>query len=158
MLYVDRLDPMELIPKKQIIPMLEKEAPDFLAEILQLEIPPSNDRLNVPIIATEDKHLAQELNQTDLERFLAEKCMYETGHAILFAELFNKFVEWLDPNEIHKWSKIRVGRSFPPQYPKGKSHRDGQIYIGNIAWSGAEGDREPKPKLIIKDGYLVPVE
>jgi len=158
MLYVDRLDPLELIPKKQIIPMLEKEAPDFLAEIIQLEIPPSNDRLNVPIIATEDKHLAQELNQTDLERFLSEKCMYETGHAILFAELYNKFIEWLDPNEIHKWSKIRVGRSFPPQYPKAKSHRDGQIYVGNITWSGVEGDKEPKPKLIIKDGYLVPVE
>jgi len=159
MCYVDSLDPTELIPKKLLIPMLEKEAPDFLADIIKLEIPPSNDRLNVPVIVTEDKQLAQQLNQTDLERFIEEKCVYATGRWIKFSDLFQKFNEWVDPGELHKWTKIRVGRSLPPQFPKGRNPKDGQFYVGNISWAGIAQSEEPaSSKYMIKDGYLVPVD
>ena len=159
MCYVDLLDPTDLIPKKQLIPMLEKEAPDFLAEVLKLELPPSNDRLNIPVIATEDKHLAQEMNQTDLERFIGEKCVYAIGHCIKFSELYERFTEWLGPTDVRQWSKIRVGRSLPAQYPKGRSPKDGQHYIGNVTWSGIERSAiEVLPKLVIKDSYLIPLE
>jgi len=159
MSYVELIDPTELIPKKQLITLLEKEAPDFLAEIMRLEIPPSYDRLNVPVLATEDKVIAQELNQTELERFLREKCAHSYGHRIKFSELYEKYIEWLEPNEIHKWSKIRVGRELPPQYPKGRCRKTGQFFIGNIAWAGVQMPEEPaSSKLIIRDGYLVPAD
>ena len=38
MIYVPGLDPIELIPKRELLPMLIKEAPDFLADILRLII------------------------------------------------------------------------------------------------------------------------
>lgn len=157
MLYVKPLDPIDLIPKKQIIPMLEKEAPDFLAAILDIELPPSNDRLNVPIISTEDKLLAQRLNQTDLERFIEEKCIYAEGKKIKVSSFHDRFIEWLDPNEIDKWSKIKVGRALPPQYPKGRSKRDGQFYIGNITWAGLDTDEEAEGKYILNGDFLEPV-
>lgn len=152
MCYVEPLDPLKLIPKKQIIPILEKEASDFLAEVINLELPVSNDRLNIPALTTEDKRLVQQLNQTDLESFVSEKCQLAPGYMIKFSDFTDKFQEWVDPNEVHRWSKIRIGRELPPQYPKGRRRKDGQFYIGNIGWAGVELDT--LDKLVIKDGYL----
>lgn len=155
MTYVDMLDPLALIPKKQLIPMLEKEAPDFLAEIMRLEIPKSNDRLNVPIISTDDKVAAQESSRNDLERYLADKCMYVPGCTIKFSDFYDKFVEWLEPDEIRKWSKIIVGREMPMPYVKGRLHKDGHHYIGNIKWANQETPEiASSAKLILRDGFL----
>lgn len=158
MVYVQPLDPIDLIPKKQIIPMLEKEAPDFLSAILSIELPPSSDRLNVPIIATEDKLLAQRLNQTDLERFIEEKCVYAEGKKIKVSAFHDRFIEWLEPNEVDKWSKITVGRSLPPQFPKGRSKKNGQFYIGNITWAGLDTEEETESKYILNGDFLEPIE
>jgi len=155
MCYVEPLSPLDLIPKKILIPMLEKEAPHFLAEILNLELPPSMDRLNVPVLLTEDKTMVQNLNKTHLEMFLEEKCTSVLGKMIKFSDFFAKFQEWLDPNEVHRWSKIRVGREVPPQYPKGRLHETAQFYLGNVAWK--EDIKEGEvilTKLVIKDGFL----
>lgn len=154
MIFVESLDPLELIPKKQLIPLLEAEAPDFLAEILNLEIPESNDRLNIPVIVTQDKTLAEDLNRTTLERFIADNCVPTIGCKIKFGDFYDKFVQSLDPNESSAWTKIKVGREIPPNYPKGRSHKDGQFYIGNIAWANTES--EAGEKLVIRDGFLEP--
>lgn len=157
MCYVDYLDPTQLIPKKHIIPQLEKEAPDFLADILKLELPASSDRLNVPAIETEDKHLAQKLNQTQLEMFLSEKVQQVPGRMIKFSDFYDMFIQWLDPNEISNWSKIKVGRDLPPIFPKGRLHETGQFYIGNICWTGeSTATKEILPRLILKNDYLEP--
>ena len=139
--------------------MLEREAPDFLAEIIGLELPPSSDRLNVPVIETEDKNIAQKLNQTQLELFVDEKTQHANGHMIKFSEFYDKFLEWMDPNEVHLWSKIRVGRELPPQLPKGRRRYDGQFYIGNICWAGIESTEETESKkLVSRNDYLVEIE
>ncbi len=150
--YVDLLDPLEMIPKRKIIPLLEKEAPDFLAEIIKLEIPESNDRLNVPVIATEEKKAIEKANQTMLEMYLDENCYCVQGERIKFSELYDKFQEWLEPNEVHNWSKIRVGRELPPRHPKGRLPQTGEHWIGNIAW---EPSQSKEPRLILVDGKLM---
>lgn len=155
MSFVECLNPIDLIPKKMIIPMLEKEAPDFLASILGLELPPSNDRLNIPVLATGDKIMVEQLNQTELESFIAEKCKAFDGGLIKFSDFHDKFIEWIDINEAGKWSKIRVGREMPPQYPKGRDPKTGHFYFGNICW--AVSNPEKTDKLTVKEGYLVPV-
>jgi hypothetical protein len=155
MCYVGPLDPLDLIPKKALIPLLEKEAPDFLAELLGLEIPPSQDRLNVPALATEDKSAVEQLNQTDLERFLSEKCSPLTGRMLKFSDFYDKFKEWVEPEEVHKWSKIRVGRELPPQYPKGRLYTDNQVYVGNVYWKDETPPGPRLKKLIRKDDHLV---
>ena len=158
MCYVDPLSPLELIPKKALIPLLEKEAPDFLAELTNLEIPVSSDRLNIPVIATDDKHLAQELNETPIQTFLKTICKPAPGHMLKFSEFFDKFIEWLaqfDPAAYHDYSKIRVGREIPPQYPKARSRKNGQFYVANLVWATEQIPHDEKlPALVVREGYI----
>ena len=152
MIYVDELDPEKLIPKKVLIPMLQGEAPDFMAEILGLELPNSNDRLNIPVLNTEEKKASEFANQSMLEIYCDEKLLSIAGQTIKFSDFYDKFLEWLDPQMIAYWTKIRVGKELPRKYPKGRVSADsGQFYLGNAAWEKCE----PKKKLILQDGKLV---
>lgn len=156
MCYVGSLDPMELIPKKDLEIMLEKEAPDFLSAILNLELPSSHDRLNVPVITTDDKKLTERLNRTPLQAFIDDECHYNSGEIIKFSEFYDRFVESLEPGEVHVWSKIRVGKELPPEYPRGRVMQLGaQFYIGNISWT-APDSKEMKPKMVLRGEKLVP--
>jgi hypothetical protein len=154
MLYVDNLDPKNIIPKKVMIPMLEKEAPDFMAEILNLELPLSNDRLNIPCLNTDDKSLIQQLNRSAMEAFIDEKCKLVAGRCLKFSNFFDKFQEWLEPNEINKWTKNRVAKELPRLLPKGRQHSDGQFYIGNISWVDDSCDIMFDHPVVLCAGYL----
>jgi hypothetical protein len=146
MIHVDQIDPLDLIPKRELFSRLEKEAPDFITELLALEIPPPHSRLNIPILITEDKKTAEILNQTDIERFISEKCHFVPGEIIKFSDFYDRFLEFLDPAEVGRWSKIKVGREIPPQFPKGRIMTlNAQFYIGNISWTAME---PTKPKLV----------
>jgi hypothetical protein len=142
----------QLIPKKLFISRLEKEAPDFLADIMQIELPQSNDRLNLPALETQEKAIAQELSKSDFEVFLEEKCVPCPGSWIKFSQLYEDFIKTCDPSTVDKWSKIRVGRELPTTYPKGRNRGDAHWYVGNIAYRGLE--RDCGKKYVFKDGYL----
>jgi Family of unknown function (DUF5906) len=158
MIFVPALDPIEMVPKKFFLPLLEKEASDFLASLLALEIPPSSDRLNVPVIITEEKLLAEDANMSFLEMFLKEECHYVAGEMVNYGEFYTKFQNWLDPNYLHQWTKIRVGRELPPHFPKGRNIHNGHLYIGNMSFENKNGTSPDKPKLILKDGKLISLE
>lgn len=151
MVLVDSLDPSQMIPKKQFLPMLEKEAPDFIAELLGLELPPSNDRLNIPCIGTEDKALAEFANQTFLELFISEKAHYIPGHRVKFGDFYARFMEWLDPQHAHLWSQIRVGRELPPRFAKGRMTNN-EMWIGNMSF---EDGKTPGLRYVVREGKLV---
>lgn len=142
--YVKALDPLEMIPKKRLIPMLESEAPAFLGELMRLELPPSEDRLNLPPIATGDKAVAETLNLNTLEAFINEYCKPMPGSVIKFTEFYERFVGTCFQGDETKWSKIRVGRSLPRQYPKGRMTNDANFHIANIAWM-TDPDNPKKP-------------
>ena len=137
-----------------ILPLLEKEAPDFLAEVLHLELPESNDRLNVPALLTEDKVMSQELNQNAIETFISEKCQHAPGYMLKLSDLYNKFQEWLPVNERRRWTKQRMTKSLPSYCAKGRMRQTGQFHIGNITWLGES--TEVSPRLMQQDGYLEP--
>ena len=158
MCYVKPLDPVEMIPKKRLLVLLEKEAQHFITAVMSLDLPPSIDRLNIPVITTEDKKLTEQMNQSTLQRFITEKCISANGCKIKFSDFYDRFVEWMEPNEISFWTKNRVGREFPPQFPKARFRKDGQFYIGNIAWAGTKSDEESGVRLIVKDDYLFPAD
>ncbi len=72
---------------------------------------------------------------------------------ILYSELFNLFTNWLDPNDVHSWSKIKFGRELPSQHTKGRFMSDGaQYYFGNISLT--PGDY-PGTQYIVYDNKLV---
>lgn len=149
MIEVSPLDPVDLIPKSQMLELLKKEASDFMAAVLSLEIPPSGDRLNVPIIATTEKRREEEVNLTMLDLFIKEKAHYVTGKVIKVSEWYERFQEYLDPSEIHEWSKIAVGRAMPSRFPKGRRRGDGQHYFGNISWDAYRPGETILPKLVL---------
>lgn len=158
MIHVSPLEPHELIPKSKLIEMLKKEAPDFMAEIMNLDIPPSNDRLNVPIIITDEKMLAQNANMTELESFIAENAYHVTGRMIKLSDFFEKFYMLIDHSEVEKWTKNRVSKEMPPQFPKGRRRQDGQFYYGNLSWEPRKADEPILPRLVIDGEYIVPEE
>ena len=152
MLYVPPLDPTNMIPKKQLKILLQKEAPDFLAAVMSLEIPPSPDRFHVPPVFTGDKAMVQRLNQTPLETFVEEQCKVAPGYMIPFKDFHDKFMEWIEADEVRNWGKIKTSRNLPPQYPKARVHGTSQVTIGNIAWK--DQVVEVRPRLVIRGEYL----
>jgi len=154
MIEVPPLDLIDMLMPQQLKALLEQESSDFLGEILSIEIPPSQDRLNVPVIDTDIKYQTAQLNRTTLEIFLDEKCHYAPGEMVLYADLFNQFINWLDPNDVYQWSKIKFGRELPTKYPKGRVMSKGaQFYIGNISFTPPTD--LSKPKLILRGDQLV---
>ena len=149
MCFVDVLK--DLIPKRDLIERLKKEAPDFVASLLHLEIPRSIDRLNLPVINTGEKETLQTNNETSLETFIREKVFYTAGNMVTVKEFYANFINWLDPDEAHNWSKIRMGKELPSNIPKGRRQEDGHFCIGNVAFEPTESTM---PKLILENGSL----
>ena len=154
MIYVGEIPQEEWENKRDLISRLRKEAPDFLGEIMRLEIPKSTDRLNVPVIATSEKAILQKQNQSALEQFIDENCHHAPGYFIKLSDFYDAFVKWMDPGEAYNWSKHKLGRMLNLPYVKGRM-RDAQFYIGNISFEVADEKRKP---FTVIDGKLVSME
>jgi phage/plasmid-associated DNA primase len=153
MCWVPPLEITAMIPKRLLLQKLQAEAPDFLAAIMDLDIPASTDRLAIPALATEDKATMQSINATPLERFITDCVENAPGNRIKFSDFFDKFQKSLEPNEIVEWTKRRMGAELPPQYPKGRIREDGQFYIGNVCWRGTKVATQGR--YVFVDPYIV---
>ena len=160
MIYVAPIDPIDQVPKRKLIQFLEKEAADFLGCVMQLEIPESDDRLNIPALDTQDKMTVGKLNQTAFDSFLEENCSLTPGFAIKFSDLYDVFIGGLDLNEAAYWSKIRVGKELPPKYPKARKHGTSDVYVGNIQWLkpdptlGRKSEQFSEDELVVRGIHL----
>jgi len=141
MSYVRPLDPLELIPKERLLSQLESEASDFLAELQRMELPPSGDRLRVPVVSTSEKRAVEATNESPVMSFIRERCDIEDGYWIKFSEFYDELLKSLEPDEIGRHTKIFVGRQLPPTCPKARSRTDSQQHIGNIKWKGKSSTR-----------------
>lgn len=148
--------PEKKIPKIDLLNMLHKEAPDFLRALLETDIPNSNDRLNVPVIITDEKKIAAEVNKSQLEMFLQDKCYYAPGHTILISNFFDAFREYCDPREVNFWTKQRISQEMPPEFAKGRLRQNAQWCYGNISFEPISNSELPKLVRGPKD-YLVPI-
>jgi len=128
----------KIIPRQELIQRLLEEAPDFIAELLNMQIPRSNDRLNIPVLRTAEKEFLEDANRTELEVFLDEHCYYVPGAITTFANLYEAFIATLEGSEVMKWSKIRVGKQMPQdRFPKGR-RGDGNWCFGNLSFEDFE--------------------
>ena len=130
----------KVIPKRDLIASLEAEGPDFLRSLIDLEIPRSNDRLNLPVLETQDKIDSMELSKNELELFFTDKVKHVPGKWIPFSELYDTFLEYIDAKDRFKWSKIRVGREIPTPYIKGRCRENSQFHVANASWTAEGGD------------------
>jgi len=148
--------PEKIIPKRELLITLEKEAPDFLGELLRLEVPESNDRLAVPVIETSDKTTASEANRSLLDAYITETCHHEPGYVISLAEFYEAFIAWLDPSERFNWSsKQKVSQEMPDRFPKGRLSTTPTWHWGNISF---KKENDLKSLLIAVGDKLVPKE
>ena len=153
MIRVPDLDPLQLIPKRKLIEMLEAEASDFLGEIMRLELPESPDRLNIPILDTSEKLMMQRLAKNPFDGFLQDSTSHVPGRQIKFSELYAKFIESIDMIERGNWSKTRIGKLIQRHpYVKGRNRKDAQWYVGNIAWT--EDQLEPEGVCTVRGEYM----
>lgn len=150
MIHVGELENKE--GKRDFLLKLEKEAPDFLAAILKLEIPKSNDRLGIPVIETSSKIGASRDNKNLLELYIDEHCYYVPGVMTTIAEFYDKFTAWLDPNDRYDWSKVKVGRAMPDRFPKGRNPKNAQWCFGNISFDDIKSKDKP---LVLRSDKLV---
>jgi len=134
MIHVGSLSKNDYIAPDIFEKRLEKEAPDFLARLISTEIPLSHDRLNLPVIETSDKASVQDMNKTYVQEFLIQHCTQISGALIKISEFYDRFINWLPPEEVNNWTQNRVGKKMPPQYPKGRIRKTGHFHYGNICW------------------------
>lgn len=137
MCYVPELDVLDLIPKTELIELLQKEASDFLTEVLHVEIPKSNDRLNVQVIITADKMTAEEEQMNMVELFIQQECYHVDGEHVNYAEFYDKFFDWLPPEEqLNRiYTKNNASKLLPRWAIKGRNTNGGQLSIGNLSFT-----------------------
>lgn len=145
--------PEKEIPKEELLRLLDKEAPDFLSAIMNLEIPPANGRLRIPYLDTQDKIVAASAQRNALEMFLAEECFHAPGEKIPLSEFYDKFITSLDPAERALWgSKQSVSKAMPSHVVKGRNAGSAQWCWGNISFTKPETTN--KKALVVVDGTL----
>ncbi len=153
MIHVPKLPIEQMIPKAILLKRLEQEAPDFLRAVLDLEIPKSNDRLNIPMLETDEKATLADRNKNLLMQFIQENCWNVTGHTIKYSDFYSRFCNFIKKSgEESEWSQIKVTRALPLENPSGASTKhQNQKYIGNLAWRiGPDGEEIPKPEALPK--------
>ncbi len=154
LIYVGKLPKERMIPKDQLRVLLQKEAPDFLASILAMEIPKSDSRLALPIIETEDKKQLEARNMSFLEQFIASECKEVDGHHIPCDEFVERFLAWLqevDQIERQRWTKNRIGRELPARIPRARIGNGNITGYGNLSF---DKNAVPSRKLVKKGEYL----
>ena len=154
-IYVRELPLEDMIPKRIIIPILEKEAPDFLAELLNLEIPESQDRLMIPVIETSDKVRIQEYHESPLQAFIRQECVAAAGYSIKYSEFHEKFIRSLEPEIAADWGKHKVGKELPHTILKGRSTKHSSaVHLGNVAWKDEDISESRVSMFLSKQGTL----
>jgi hypothetical protein len=135
---VDEIDRTDMLTSVELKTKLRKEAPDFLTELMSIELPPPPPgRMGMPVIRTEEKMRAEKNKESRLESFLREST-YPVDGAILTVEEFNDaFIASLDPSERMNWPKSRISREMPlERFPKGKSSSfSNRMCYGNLSFT-----------------------
>jgi len=153
---VPDLNPTELIPRDELIEHLEAEATDFITHVMNLEIPPSGSRLNVPVVNTDAKEVVSSYNQNPVDTFISNHCTEQVGGLIKFAQFYARFTAGLEQEERGAWSKVKVSKALKVKFPSGGLPREAnKSYIGNICWNGDNIGAPDNPKAWkLRDGKL----
>lgn len=151
---VEPLGEHEKKSRERMRQSLRKEAPDFLTELLHIELFEPEDDMNLPALMTSEKISAEGLSRNTFEIFLSEEYAYCPGGVMLLSELYDAFLMWLEPSERNGWSKIKIGKSLPSCFIKGRRSSDSQHCIANIAKKGKESLVERKEKWVLKGEML----
>lgn len=137
-------------PKKLLMTKLQSEAPDFIAELMRLELPKPPDRLNLPVVDTVDKTEAQASTRDELQLFLSENVEPSDGDYITFNDLYEKFRSGNDGMTNSKWSPIRFGREV--KILKGRSSRlSNTLIFANVKYKNMPSSKVCARFIVVND-------
>jgi hypothetical protein len=156
MLHVGMLPQENYVAKKVLVQKLKDESAAFLGSLLGMELPETRDRLNVPVLVTMDKLIAEQTNQNELEAFIEECCHVTPGYGMPWKEFYDMFQQWLNPSNRPLWSKRRTGQLLPGRFVKGRNSSDNaQFWIGNVSFRPAmDSDETPTPCRVVGDKII----
>ena len=97
------------VPKPMLLKGLTAEAPKFLHSILTNKIPPADGRLRLPVIETDFKQEASEMNRGLLDLFIDQACEYKEGTKLPFENFLSSFNGTL-PKTESKWNSRKLLR------------------------------------------------
>jgi hypothetical protein len=150
---VPDLLPGQQIPKSILMSKLEEEAPHFMHTLHAAELPKVHGRLRLPVVNTYQKQRSEDMQRTLLESFLMEQCHQVPGAKVAFSEFYDRFIEWLDPEERYQWSKIKVSRGMPSDTPVGAA-ADNKRFIGNLSFSPPDENKPDVAPYVCVNGRL----
>jgi hypothetical protein len=157
MVYVNELPEGELIGKTALFAKLEKEAPDFLAELLRLEIPECVDRLRMPALDTQDKTAVAEGNEEHTNEFLDYIIEPAPGQIIPFGELYRDYVSWCEENGIPVLSNKAFSKAIPPNIPKARHRSNARLHVADVWWIGKDTPETDIKRHIVQGKFLTPI-
>lgn len=142
------------IPKDIFLSRLRAEAPDFIAEVLSLELPPPVDRLNIPPVSSEQKMIVMEANTNLLDAFIRENVHHVPGCCVKVGDFISAFHATLDPVDQVYWTKIQIAKNMPSKFPKGRLVGETTLSYGNMSLK----KEEPKEFqfVLTSSGVLIP--
>jgi len=141
--------PEEPLPKRTLMQRLHREAPAFLRSLLELELPPPEERLRIPAVVTSDKLDRAELYGGDVIRFLTEETIQLDGHVVELDRLHQRFLGWLSSEERAGWSRSKFARALPSHLPRGRHGTKSKFFVGTLLLKeGAPDPLRAKRRLI----------
>jgi phage/plasmid-associated DNA primase len=136
MIHVGPLSQERLIPKAELIRHLENEAPAFLARLVRVEIPPSKDRLNLPVIETASKSQAMSKSIDAMSAWTAECLEPCSGNLVKFGDMYDNYVQWCAQQGMSAESLIAFAKAWPiDKYPKGV-YTNNVKHVGDVKFAG----------------------
>ncbi len=132
--YVPPLAAGAEIPKGELLERLTAEAPAFLRTLLDMSLPPAQGRLRIPIVETQHKDKIANHNRSPVESFIDECCFELPGARTTFTEFYARFIDWMAAEDRDSWSKTRVGKAIPAQFPYASSTGNARC-VGNLSFT-----------------------
>lgn len=132
MMHVPQLKGAE-IPKSLLLDRMKEEAPYFMRTLMDMQLPPSTGRLRIPVVSTQHKQRAEQLNRSPMDQFIAENLHEAPGHTVLYVDFYTRFIEQLPVEEKHNWSRYKVSKALPIKFASGTGNQN-KTYLINASW------------------------
>lgn len=139
----------EEIPRDLFREKLRAEAPHFMRTLLDFEVQPPTGRLALPIIITQGKLDAENVNTDELNQFIEERCFKIPGSAVKFADFYDRFIETVEDHLKSNYSKRLVKQRVSEMFPIGEQGAGAikQAVVGNLTLNGDTAPSEEWVKM-----------
>jgi len=156
-LNVSTLPMSQMIPKERLLHTLKDEARDFITEIMNLELPKVTDRLNIPVINTEEKVALGDSRLPPIKIFVNNNCYPVKGQHILLSDLYEAFLnsDLMQTEDVRKFTKRSVAQMMSrefPHYTKGRLKENNKVAFANVSF---KEDSPILPKLTLVGEVLL---